>query len=235
MRVLWRALGTVLASLGLAGCAGHGVTVVSNGVTVPNVVGLLTEKAAARVQAVGLVPSVMCRVNRKEADVVFAQEPLGGTTAARASKVKITGGAQTCESPKVPSTTTTTTSASGVVPALQTHNPTVTVTPSSNLVDGQQVRVTVTGFGQGGKFFLSECASPTDANDAGCGKGLPAQPFGVTDNSGDGSMTFQVQASAEVDHDDLTDIQPCTGQCVLVATVGIGYGYASARLTFGGR
>jgi hypothetical protein len=110
----------------------------------------------------------------------------------------------------------------------------VTVTPSSNLVDGQHVQVTVTGFGQGGKFYLSECANPADANDAGCGNGLPAQTFGVTNSSGDGSMTFQVQASAAVHHDDLTDIEPCTDQCVLVATVGIGYGYTDTPLTFAG-
>jgi hypothetical protein len=216
----------------LAGCADRGVTVASDGVTVPNVVGLPTEKATARVEAVNLVPSVICEVDRKEADIVIAQEPLGGTMAARASKVKITGGAQTCERPRISSISTTTTSASGLVPALQTNNPTVTVTPSSNLVDGQQVHVTVTGFGQGGKFYLSECASPADANDAGCGNGLPVQPFGSTDNSGDGSMTFQVRVSAAVLHDDLTDIQPCTDQCVLVATVGIGYGYAYTPLSF---
>jgi hypothetical protein len=203
-------------------------------VAVPNVIGLPTEKAAARVEDVNLVPSVICRVDRSEADIVIAQEPLGGTMAAKASKVKITGGAQTCERPRISSISATTISASGLVPALQTNNPKVAVTPSSNLVDSQHVQVAVSGFGQEGKFFLSECASSADANDAGCGKGLPMQPFGVTDNSGDGSITFQAHASAAVLHDDLTHIQPCTDQCVLVATVGIGFGYAYTSLSFAG-
>lgn len=123
---------------------------------------------------------------------------------------------------------------SGLVPALQTHNPMVIVTPSSGLTNGQQVDVHVTGFGIGGKVWLSECASATEANDQGCGHGLPAQTLLVTDNNGSGSMTFQVQSSAppEANDDAMTDLQPCTSDCVLVATLGGGFGFAYSTLSF---
>jgi len=84
---------------------------------------------------------------------------------------------------------------SGLVPALQTHNPTVTVSPSTNLTNGEQVSVRVTGFGIGGKVWLSECAT-ADVNDLGCGNQLPAQTLLVTDNTGSGSMAFAVRSSA---------------------------------------
>lgn len=79
---------------------------------------------------------------------------------------------------------------STLVPALQTHNPNVVVDPANNLTSGEMVEVSVTGFGAEGKFFLSECASAADANDERCGQQLAAQPFGVTDNSGAGSLGF---------------------------------------------
>lgn len=126
-----------------------------------------------------------------------------------------------------PSPTTTT-----LVPALQTHHPTVTVTPSVHLADEQRVQVTVSGFGQGGKFWISECADAADANPAGCGDQLAAQPFGVTDDSGTGSFHFTVTTTAATKPYNSTALQPCTDQCVLVATVGIGGGYAYAPLIF---
>lgn len=44
----------------------------------------------------------------------------------------------------------------------QTHNPKVAVTPSGNLVDGEMVKVTVSGFGQGGSSsYLSAQVLPT--------------------------------------------------------------------------
>lgn len=234
IRRLAIAVSTILPLILLAGCAGRGVTVASHGVTVPNVVGLPTEKAAGRVRAVGLVPSVICQVDRREGDIAIAQEPLGGTMAAKAAKVKITGGAQTCERPKVPSIPTTMTYASGLVPALQTHNPTVAVTPAAGLFDDQQVLVTVTGFGIGGKVSLSECATASDANSLGCGHGLPVQTSLSTDNNGGGSAAFQLQSSASAQPSNLNDIQPCTNNCVLVATVGGNYGFAYTALHFGG-
>jgi len=132
----------------------------------------------------------------------------------------------------VPSTTSastsTATSSTEPVPALQTHNPTVTVAPATGLFDNQDVLVTVTGFGIGGKVWLSECASISDANDAGCGQQLPEQPFLGTDDSGTGTIAFQLQSSASAQRYNLVDLVPCVDNCVVVATVGIGFGFASS-------
>lgn len=119
-----------------------------------------------------------------------------------------------------------------LVPALQTHDPKVFVTPSVNLRQGQLIRVSVTGFGVGGKFFLSECASSTDANSVGCGHQLAAQPFGVTNSSGAGTFIFTVTNSASTAPYSNGDIRGCVNQCVLVATVGSGGGFAYATLHF---
>lgn len=119
-----------------------------------------------------------------------------------------------------------------LVPALQTHNPKVLVTPSANLTQGQQIRVSVTGFGVGGKFFLSECATSSDANSSGCGRQLAAQPFGVTNSSGAGTVVFMVTNSASTMPYKNTSVQTCTNQCVLVATVGSGGGFAYTSLHF---
>ena len=127
---------------------------------------------------------------------------------------------------------TTTLSPSGLVPALATHSPAVSVRPSTGLVDGQQVTVTVRGFGQGGKFFLSECASSADVSSLGCGTQLAAQPFGVTDDTGSGSSPFTVHASARSGPSPQDALVACRNACVLVATVGDGYGYAYAHLIF---
>lgn len=54
-----------------------------------------------------------------------------------------------------------------VVPALNAHYPATIVTRSKNLLNGEKVKVTVTGFGAGGEFFLSECVSATNASSAG--------------------------------------------------------------------
>jgi hypothetical protein len=118
--------------------------------------------------------------------------------------------------------------------ALQTHNPTVAVTPAAYLFDDQQVLVTVTGFGIGGKVSLSECATASDANSLGCGHGLPVQTSLSTDNNGGGSVAFQLQSSASAQPSNLNDIQPCTNNCVLVATVGGSYGFAYTALHFVG-
>ena len=65
--------------------------------------------------------------------------------------------------------------ASGTVPALTVHDPTVHVSPSTGLHDGQTVTVAVTGFGVGAKVWLSECASASDVSGEGCGAQLAAQ------------------------------------------------------------
>lgn len=130
---------------------------------------------------------------------------------------------------------TTTTSKSGLVPALYAPDPKVTVTPSRNLRNGQKVTVSVTGFDSGGKFFLSECASASDVNSAGCGPGLAGQPFGVINNTkGVGSYPFAVSAAAAAKPEGKATVQ-CTNQCVIVATVGIGYGFAYAPIGFNNR
>ncbi len=90
----------------------------------------------------------------------------------------------------------TTSPPAGLVPALVTHNPEVVVTPSSGLKNGEAVQVSVTGFGQGGEFRVSECASAADANSYGCGPQLSAQTLGVTDNAGRGTVTYKVSRSA---------------------------------------
>ena len=127
---------------------------------------------------------------------------------------------------------TITTSKSGLVPALYAPDPKVTVTPSRNLKNDQKVTVSVRGFDSGGTFFISECASASDANSAGCGRQLAAQPFGVTNNIGNGSYTFTVSTSAGIKPYNKATVQ-CTDQCVIVATVGIGFGFAYAPIEFG--
>lgn len=132
------------------------------------------------------------------------------------------------------STPTSTTPGAAATPAaaVQTHNPKVEVTPSADLSDGERVEVAVTGFGVGGKFFLSECASAARANSLGCGPQLAAQPFGVTNNSGAGSFGFTVTSMAAVSPYNTTSTLYCTDQCVIVATVGGGGGFSYTPITF---
>ncbi|GEM_PF-6114425 len=103
--------------------------------------------------------------------------------------------------------------------------PTIHVTPSINLRGGDP----------GGKFFVSECATAADANVNGCGDQLAAQPFGVIDESGAGSITFHVQATAATKPYNTTASQPCTDQCVLMATGGFGGIFVYAPLKFSTR
>src|SRR4051812_46888623 len=74
-----------------------------------------------------------------------------------------------------------TTTSSPVPSADTTIHPAVTATPDSGLVDGQRITVRVTGFGIGGKVWLSECAAAQDISN-GCGQQLPQQTLVVTDN-----------------------------------------------------
>ncbi len=138
----------------------------------------------------------------------------------------------------VPSTSSTSasavTSVTQPVPALQTHNPTVAVAPATGLFDDQEVLVTITGFGVGGKVWLSQCATVSSRSDEGCGLGLPEQTLLVTGDNGSGSIAFQVQSSAAAQPNNLTDLNPCVNNCVLVATEGGGYGFAFANLHFVG-
>jgi len=117
--------------------------------------------------------------------------------------------------------------------APQYTHPAVSVAPASGLRDGQAVQVSVSGFGIGGKVFLSECATASDASLLGCGAQLAAQPFVVTGEDRSGSTTFTVRASAAAVPLDPTHPVPCTTGCVLVA-VGGGGAYVTAALSFSG-
>lgn len=107
----------------------------------------------------------------------------------------------------------------------------LTVAPSSGLQDAQQVTVSVKGFLPSRKFFLSECLAPTEVNPSGCGPQLAAQPFSLTDGSGAGSTTFTVHSAASTGPLILS-VQPCTGECVVVATSGVSSGFYFAPITF---
>ncbi len=121
-----------------------------------------------------------------------------------------------------------------LVPALTVDRPTVTVSPATGLLDGETVEVRVTGFGVGGKIWISECASAADATDLGCGAQLAAQPFLVTDNARAGRIAFIVRASAPAQPLAATPIAVCHDECVIVATVGDGYADAVAPISFTG-
>jgi hypothetical protein len=109
-------------------------------------------------------------------------------------------------------------------------NPKVTVTPARILVDGETVRVAVRGFW--GTVWLSECASLAVASSGGCGAQLAAQPFLITDDSWTGFASFVVRAAAASTPLG-AQLRPCVARCVLVATLGYGYPYATTPLVFG--
>ena len=118
------------------------------------------------------------------------------------------------------------------VPALTVDHPTVTISPSTHLKDGQTVEVRVTGFGVGGKVWLSECASAAAATDLGCGEQLAGQPFLVTDDRRAGAASLVVRASAPGEALSASRASPCVDQCVVVATLGGGYPYVVAPIAF---
>ena len=111
--------------------------------------------------------------------------------------------------------------------------PRVRVTPSSDLHNGEKVRVYVTGLGLGAKFWISECANRYDANGDGCGEQLAAQPFGLSNMYGAGSYTFVVRDSASNAPYYAGAFHECSSQCVLVAAGGDRV-FADAPITFGG-
>ncbi len=119
-----------------------------------------------------------------------------------------------------------------LVPPAVVTDPQVTVTPSSELKDGQGVTVSVSGFGEGGKVFLSECDHAEDANVLGCGPQLAAQPFIITGPDRSGSASFVVSESAASKPYDMTSVGPCMALCVIVATQGDG-AWAVAPIAFG--
>jgi Neocarzinostatin family len=106
------------------------------------------------------------------------------------------------------------------------------VTPGTGLTDGQGVNVSVSGFGESGKVFLSECDHAEDANVLGCGPQLAAQPFIITGTDRSGSATFVVHGTAASKPYDTTSVTPCSALCVIVATQGDG-AWAVAPIAFG--
>ncbi len=117
-------------------------------------------------------------------------------------------------------------------PKVDLTAPVVTVTPSHGLQDGQMVTVAVRGLPDGIKFFVSECLTPFAANHNGCGPQLAQQPFGVSDNTGNGSASFAVRSSAASTVNSQV-VAPCTGECVVVVSPDEGGGaFLLAPVTF---
>lgn len=109
----------------------------------------------------------------------------------------------------------------------------VAVTPSSILRNGEKVRVSVSGFGLGAKFFVSECANAQEVNPAGCGGQLALQSFGLTNMIGDGSSVVTVRNRAATGLSPKGPFLACLRNCVLVATSGEGGASSYATLRFG--
>lgn len=119
-----------------------------------------------------------------------------------------------------------------LVPGLTVTDPQVSVDPSDSLTDGRSVIVRVTGFGVGSQVYLSECATASFANDLGCGAELAAQTLLVTRESRAGSAAFMVHAQAPAGPLNSGAIEACSDQCVIVATLGSGYAFAYAGISF---
>jgi hypothetical protein len=109
----------------------------------------------------------------------------------------------------------------------------VTVSPSSHLVNGERVRVTVSGYGLGVKFFVSECAEAKDASNTGCGGQLALQRFGLTNMMGTGSIVVTVKNLAASGFPSKGPLVRCLANCVLVASTGGGETGDYAPLLFG--
>jgi len=109
--------------------------------------------------------------------------------------------------------------------------PTVSVSPSTNLHDGERVTVSVNGFGIGAKFWISECFSKADVTAQGCGQQLAAQPFGMSGMQGSGSYEFTVSTRAATAPYDPASVVSCLNHCVLMAT-SASPTFASAPLSF---
>ena len=116
----------------------------------------------------------------------------------------------------------------GAITEACSGSPTFVVTPSSGLHDGEVVHVSVSGFPPG-KARLSECASPSDANQLGCGPQPAAQPFIVIEGNS-GSFTFTVSDEATNGPLRSEPLTPCS-ECVLVATQTTG-GFLVSPITF---
>ena len=109
----------------------------------------------------------------------------------------------------------------------------VTVVPSQHLRNRQIVTAYVSGFGDGEKVWLSECASVTVASDEGCGPQLPQQTLLVTDTHGAGSARFTLHSRAAWKPYSANATRGCVRSCVVVATEGSLRVWATAPIRFG--
>jgi hypothetical protein len=117
-------------------------------------------------------------------------------------------------------------------PALRVANDVaVNVTPSSGLQDGERVTVSLRGFGSGAKVWLSECAFGAIVSPLGCGDQLAAEQFITTGPTGSARTTFVVSDGARAQIGSSPSLS-CTTNCVIVATLGGEYGYATSDLEF---
>jgi hypothetical protein len=113
-----------------------------------------------------------------------------------------------------------------------TGTPTVKVSPSSGLSEGQEVRVTLSGFGASSLVHLSECAFGRLATSEGC----PSRPGGGEavrlEDTGSATTVFPAQGGAIAAPGTRAMQYPCTSNCVLVATLGDGFASAGTGLWF---
>lgn len=140
------------------------------------------------------------------------------TVCASSVLVLLTIFAAACGVNQKPSAVSRTTSTTGKVSVVLEAG-SVSVTPSHDLHDGQEVTVDIKGFPPGWKVFVSECVTPLEANALGCGNQLALQPFTFSNQSGGGSIPFVVHSTAATAPYSAT-IAPCSGECVVVATTG---------------
>lgn len=102
---------------------------------------------------------------------------------------------------------------------MQTKNlPKIRLTPPTNIRDGQQVLLQIIGASPNERFHISECATASAANVAGCGEQLAAQPFIDTDGKGMGATMFTIFAKAATLPYNTVGFQPCQAKCVIMAT-----------------
>ena len=105
-------------------------------------------------------------------------------------------------------------SAAGTSSATAT-SPTLVVSPSTGLVGGQPLQVTLKGFPEHATVEVSECAAtPQVRASLGCGAAAGLTPY--TGATGSASGEFTAQAAASTGQSGRT---PCGNQCVLVGVV----------------
>lgn len=109
-------------------------------------------------------------------------------------------------------------------------SPSVSVSPSTDLGDGQSVLVSVAGFPAGARIQISECVGASAAIAKGCGPPSVAQGLIVADGNGGGHGTFVVSGEAPAGPFGTSPIEACSAQCVIVA--GASPKYAVVSIVF---